>query len=430
MPVNGSEAAVETPATIGKDELDIQGQLARILKGSAPVRRGTETPPAPPAPVAAPVQPMAPAPAAPVAPVDSNILEFQEPPPEIIGLTSPTPPAEPAIEPQQPAAPTQDGIVEPPEIKTNQRAKTAWEMVRKENRDLKSQLEAARQQAREAAQNAEQAAAQKTQREAELEKRNEELENEIGRWNLRSTREFQQKYLAPVNQELNKAVAALVKAGQSPEDAKALVGRLMKEGAQSEDLDSVLGDLPRFAQGVVSTAIFNAQEYTRQANEAESTWKQTKVALESDSAKLQDAAFKKRLVTDTVGAAEELSEKYGSWVFRPDPGNNEWMRQREKLVLEAQSVLQNGSDRDVARLVLEGAAANFYRRYAEMLHEQLEATRGELAARDSARPRIGSGGRGPSAPAPAPQTRKPMSIEAGLAAALQATQMANAPRQI
>jgi hypothetical protein len=188
--------------------------------------------------------------------------------------------------------------------------------------------------------------------------------------------------------------------------------QLMRSTDDAE-LDSALRDIPRQYQGVVSTALFNAQEMHKQAQEAEQNWKQTRVALEADSSKVEEQRFRKSLVSDTTSAAGELSDKYGSWVYSPDPDNTQWMAQREKLVLEAQHVLHSGTDRDYARYVLEGAAAPIYRRYAELLKAEVADLRKELAGREAAKPRLGGGGNPPPAP---PRNEKPrsMSIDQGL----------------
>jgi hypothetical protein len=399
--------------------LDLDAVLGKIVveareKQQAPQPRQ----PAPQAPVAR--QPAAdPAAPRPALKLDSNIIDFQEPSPEILGLGRPVvPPSDDVVDPAAsvpgPAAP-QDPP-EPPEVRTNPRAAKAWEFTKKELKEARAQAEAARQQALELKRLVEETKSQKSVREAELERRNEVLETEIGRHSLRATKAFQEEYVRPVQQEYGRAISALMRAGQSQDEAKTLVTRLAKS-RDPEELESAISELPRVIQGVVSTSIFNAQELEKRGYEAEAAWKQTKAALDSKVSQIEETTFKKNLVKDTTEAAAELADKFGSWAFRADPGNAKWMEQREKMVLTAQHVLQNGSERDWARAVLDGVAAPMYRAMCEAWREKAQVLQDELDARDASRPRIGIGGsieRPAAAPAERPKT---MSLEEGIAAA-------------
>jgi len=321
----------------------------------------------------------------------------------------------PVEAPVAPAAPL--GPAEPPEVRRDPRAKTAWEIIRKENREHKATIETLRRQAADAQKALEESRAQKTTREQELEAQNEALETQIGRYSLRATKEFRNRYIAPINQEYGKAAAALQKAGMSQEEARNLISKLSRENVTGDEIDAATSDLPRWAQSVVTSALMSAQEYRSQAQEAESTWRQTKAALEADSERQVEAATKRSLAQYASTSVQELSEQYGSWVFRSDPGNPEWMKQRERLVMEAQHVLQHGTDQEITRNVIEGRAAAVYRILFEQKDQEARALRAELDALESARPRVGAGGPNALPAAPKAPERKPLTIEQGLRAA-------------
>ncbi len=208
------------------------------------------------------------------------------------------------------------------------------------------------------------------------------------------------------------------------EEAKGLVGRLINS-KNSEDVESALADLPRFAQSVVGAAVFNAQEIQSQAMEAEQNWRQTKVALEAESSQVNEESFKKALIMDTTDAAVQLDEKFGSWAFRPNPEDSAWMEQREKLVLQAQHVLSQGSERDWARMMLEGVAAPLYRKWGEKQMERANKLQAELDARESSRPRMGAGGQiRPPAPPPVEERPKSMTPDEGMRRAFESVGLA------
>lgn len=412
--------------------MDIDSVLGKIVVEAREGRQAAPQAPAAP-PVArtqpqAPVQPQAPRqPQASMQPPAQtrnivkldNIIDFHEPSPEILGLgervAPPSSDEGASVEPAAGAAPYQEPP-EPPEVKTNPKAAKAWEFTKKELKEAKAREEASRQQALEMKRQLEEARAQKSEREVELEKRNEVLETEIGRHSLRSTRAFHEEFVKPAQNEYNRAISALVRAGQTPEDARAFVARLAKT-QNAEDLESAVSELPRVVQGIVSTSLFNAQELERRGYEAELNWKQTKAALDAKTSQIEETTFKKNLVRDTTEAASELADKFGSWAFRPDPGNAKWMEQREKMVLSAQHILQNGSERDWARAILDGVAAPMYRAFGEAWREKAQALQDELDSRDASRPRIGTGGSIERPSAPTGEKPKSLSVEEGIRAA-------------
>jgi hypothetical protein len=255
--------------------------------------------------------------------------------------------------------------------------------------------------------------AKKTEREAELAKRAEELENTVGRYSLRETEGFKQKYVQPAEAEYRKAVAALSRAGVAPDEAQGIVAKMIKS-QNPEEIESALADLPRFTQGVVAAAVYEAQEYARQGNEAEANWKQTKAALGHESSQIEETKFKQALIKETADAAQQLAEKFGSWAFAPDPSNPKSMDWREKAVLTAQHILERGSDTDIARAVLESVASPQYRKWGEAWKAKALALQSELEAREGSRPRLGAGGQAPAPELKAPEIPKSMSIQEGI----------------
>ena len=409
-----AETAVQGSDAAPQQEQGIPLAIGKILQRAATIAAGQQ-----PAPQAAPVAPQAPrAPVAqpPVAsqppePDASNMIEFFEREPAIeAGLDTP-PPSAPQM-PEPPPAPEPE-IPDPPEIKTDPRAAKAWELGKKERKELKAKYEAAQQQAKELMAQLSEEKSGKSEREVELTKRLAELENEVGRYSLRATDDFKNKYVKPVEAQYRKAVSALVRANVPADEAQNVVAKLIKSQS-AEEVETALSELPRFVQGVVSAAVFEAQELERQGLEAEQQWKQTRAALGSEASQIEEAKFKKALVNDTVEAAQQLADKYGSWAFKADVADPKQLEWREKAVLTAQHILERGSDRDLARAILEGVAAPSYRKWGEAWKAKATALQAELEAREASKPRLGAGGQ-IAPPAAKPVTPpKALTIQEGI----------------
>ncbi len=351
------------------------------------------------------------APAASEAPISPNEIVVREPPPSFVGIDLPARSSEePVIGPGAPAEPP-----EPPEVKKDPKARSAWEFQKKENKTLKEQLAQAEKARKEIAASVEQLKTQKTAREAELEQAVERLETEIGRFSLEATSEFRNRRVRPIEEAKSKAASALIRAGKSPEEAHELVRYLMADTTTSDDIETSIGDLPKFAQGIVAASVFDAKELDQARQRDLENWKQARAALEADESKKDEQIRKVSLVRDTAKAVQDLTETYGSWVFKANPDSPEWEAQRERLVLEAQHVLAEGTDQDLARAVVESTAAQYYRKWGESLMRQNEELRHALEQRDASRPRLGIGGQGaPKAPEPVSDAKAPISLEQGL----------------
>jgi hypothetical protein len=372
-----------------------------------------------PASVAAPAQPRIANPQAspsstpvrPPIPI-SNEVVFSEPPPEFLGLTN---------TPAAPAAPTAPvATAEPPEpaeIRKDPRAKSAWEYQKKENKTLRDQLAEADKARKELAAQVEQAKAQKSEREAELEKSVQRLEAELGRYSLEATSEFRNKHDTPIEMLKGKARTALMRAGKSAEEASQLVEFMVSETTSDDDMQTSLSEINnQYVSGVIASAVFDARERQQARKRDLENWQQAKAALESESTKTNEHLRKTTLIKDTTDAVHTLADKHGSWVFKANPDSPEWEKQRERLVLEAQHILTEGSDQDLSRAVVESTASRYYRTWGESLMKQNEELRRALESRDASRPRIGIGGsiapREP--PAQEESVRSPIALEEGL----------------
>jgi len=357
-----------------------------------------------------PTQPQASAPrqpAEPAASTGSNEFSIQEPPPQFMGIgQGSTPP----VTPQEPASSQE--TPEPPEVKKDPKARSAWEYQKKENKTLKEQLASAEKARKELETSVEQAKSQKTEKEEELSKTVERLENELGRFSLEATSEFKNRRVKPIQDAQSKAANVFVKSGKSLEEATELVRYLMADSTAEEDIERTLGELPKYAQGVVATAIFDARELDQARQRDLTNWKQARAAMDAEESRTTEHLRKATLVKDTSLAIQELTEKHGSWVFKANPDSPEWEKQRERLVLEAQHILAEGTDQDLARSVVEATASQYYRRWGESLAKQNEELKRALENRDAARPRIGmGGGQPPRAPAPPPDPKAPKGID-------------------
>jgi hypothetical protein len=334
----------------------------------------------------------------------------------MLGLTDRTEPA-----PGVTAEPEPPHEAEPPEIHKDKRAKSAWEFQKKEIKSLKDQLAQAELKRKEIQQALETARGEKTTHEQELETRNQFLENEVGRYDLAATRAFQERHDVQIANVRRRAVMALEKAGRAPDAAQQLIDRMTLASADPADLESYIDELPRWVQGVVSASVFEIREREGARQQELSDWRQTRAALEAEATRSNEQLQRRAVVQDTVGAVTELAEKHGSWVFRSDPNNSEWEQQRERLVLEAQHVLTQDNE-TLARFVLQGVAADYYRRWGESLLRANKQLQQALQARDASAPKINGGGGSITPPPPPPpaDTKKPISLEEGLRAAMSA----------
>jgi len=337
-------------------------------------------------------------------------------------VSTPAPEILPDITPAAPVVPPRgapEPVFEPPEIKTNVAAKSAWEHQKKQYKELKAADAAKEATIKGLRQQLEEAKSAKSTREVELEQKTASLEQEIGRYSLAATPKFKEKYDLRIQAEMNRAVQAYIRAGVDAEAAKQTVHSLMRDDVTSDQMDAAIGDLPKWAHGVVANAVIEAKEIETERQRELTHWNQAKAALEAETKREEESIRRNAVIRDTSESLQALVDDRSSWVFRANPSDTAWEEQRQRLVAEAQHILANGDDKALVQSVMEGTAAPYYRKLAESMMLRVKELEGALAAQETSRPRIGSGNVPPAPPAPKEAGPKTMSVTEGIAAAMQ-----------
>jgi len=390
---------------VAQDASEVNMGLLRsaLAKAGAVASGAAETP------AVGAAQPVSPVPA-----MKSGGLQpiVSTPAPEILPEVSR---AEPIVAP--PGAP--EPVFEPPEVKTNVAAKSAWEHQKKQMKELKAAREADAAELKALRAQIEEAKAAKSAREAELEQKAVSLEQEIGRYSLAATPKFKEKYDLRIQAEVNKAVQAFIRCGGNAEEAKESVGDLLRQEFTSEQLGAKVAELPTWAQSVVATAVITAKDIEAERQRELTHWSQAKAALEAETRREEESVRRNAVVRDTAESLQTLVDDHSSWVFRANPADSAWEDQRQRLVAEAQHTLSNGNDQELVLSVMEGKAAPYYRKLAESMITRVKELESALAAQDTSRPRIGGGNIPPAPPAPKDDRPRPMSVADGISAARQ-----------
>jgi hypothetical protein len=166
-----------------------------------------------------------------------------------------------------------------------------------------------------------------------------------------------------------------------------------------DDMEDIVSGERLAVQGqliALTKDIFMAQDVQ---SEAIKDWKSTKSQLSADETKIAAAEMTKAIVKDTEQALKSL-QKEGSWAFQESATDEKWNEKVMSRIQQARGNLREASPEQIAKYVLDGTAAPFYRDLYEK--ERIKATklRHELDRRVKAMPGIGasSGGEGYLAP--------------------------------
>lgn len=388
----------------------VDDQLGAIVASGSAILEGRPDPtvqasPSVPPPPAAPA-----APAAPVPPAAQPVLTVKVAPPDPAGafrvpsdvrsMASEPEYTPESFEPETPGVsepPTDSGRVEddpdaPPEVKTNPKAASAWAKGKQHERQLeqeKKQLALRAQQLEAALKEEREKKNLEAQTEVEqLRKQVQEYEDRVGQLDIAQTKSFRERYDTVMERLHAKNVSLLARTGMPEAEANDLATKLIATRGDIAQIQSLVSQESPMVQ---SALLQNTQELldtAQQRQQALASWRDTRAALQAQSERSSTAETTQTIVEATTKASKDLVLE-NSWLFAESQENQEWNQRRDELIRQARHVLREGRPADVAKMVLEGAAATWYRRWGEHEHARAEKLAAELQARVGSLPGLG-----------------------------------------
>ena len=310
------------------------------------------------------------------------------------GDVLPEPEAE-VVQPPPPAPPEQEEQ-EPPELADNPKARNAWTKSKQERKQLKSEIETLKAQLEEARKTPPVAPAEIEElRKAAAEKA--QLEERLGKLDISQSVEFRKQYDLPINTVYQKTLAALIQAGKRPDDAKALIGKIIKPGNDASTIQDLVMDEAPMLQGVLYQNGLEMIELQKRRAGAVQNWKATKSQLREEEQRSAQAALQTQM-EGAVSTAIDTLRTEGSWAFKVSATNQKWNAEVEQRVEVAKGILKSAPPEVLAKYVADGVAAKAYREYGVALAAQNRKLRAELTMLTGSRPGLSS--RRPDTPPP------------------------------
>jgi len=326
-----------------------------------------------------------------------EIIEEAPPPPsevpgkeEIIGLPKDvfSPPADVLkVKEVTPEPPPEADEGEPAETKTDPKARSAWTNIKRENKDLKSEVKELKVQLES---KASEEPPEKLQV-VELQQQIDQYEEKLGQLDVAQSRSFKSRYDQPISEQITKGLQLLVRAGQEEGDARALLSQVLKPGLAIQGMQELMDGLPTVVQGAITNIAMEVQDTQAKRAAAIQQWKQTKAGLQEEERRLNMADLSKTVSKDVDVAVDQLVAEQ-SWLFAKSERDPKWNTHRESLMNAAKHVLAEGNSGELVKYVLEGLAAAKYRSWGEQEHTRALALKAELDNRLRRTPGVGGGG--------------------------------------
>ena len=300
-------------------------------------------------------------------------------------------------------------IPAPPEVASDPKAAHSWEILKRENKELKSK--AARVAELEA-----QVAAAKAQKPPEIEalaqarQQIQALEDRIGQLDLRESSEFKQSYDAPIQALFSQAAHLLVRNGHDSGNAVSLVRKFLAPGTTDAEIQAELAELPGPAQAAVYQAVVGIQDLAAKRQTALTDWQATKAAQTEAQSRTGMLDLSKQIVEDTNAAVETLRGEQ-NWLFMESESDQEWNQKVHDRIRAVRAILRDSSQQDLVKYVADGVTAPHFRKLYLAERDRAARLQRELDLRVAAAP--GITGHSGSSGAPAPK-RAAMSIDEGL----------------
>ncbi len=300
------------------------------------------------------------------------------------------PPDEPA--PEEPA--DADGGTDDPapaEVSRDPKAAHAWAELKRQNKELKKQLEEA----------SKASAAAPADEVESLRSKLSEYEEKVGQFDLTATQAFQQRYDTPMRTLLKRGIALLTKAGMEPAEASKVVQGVYSAQSQEAIEDLVAGQ-PVSVQGAL--AMYSA-EYSELASAragAVKDWRASKAALAAQQERDQEIAIAEMAQRDIAQAmSQSLAE--GNWMFRRTNGQDpEWDKKVAERELLVRGLVKNAKPSEIIKWVIEGVTAKPLRELYAFETKRARKLQQELEAALGGSPRLGASGTAGRKAAPKP----------------------------
>jgi Uncharacterized protein containing TOPRIM domain, potential nuclease len=198
----------------------------------------------------------------------------------------------------------------------------------------------------------------------ELETQNAQYDERIAQISLSESKQFKDKFVAPVQAAESRVLEALVKSGMTEEEAKARAGKLI--GMDYKTLEEELAYEKPIVAGSITLALTERAKLVETANKALTDWRSTRAGMEVEGS-LQSTQQKAELVSASFDAGLKKAIANGNWMYA-DMDDESFRAARSQNLEAAKGILMNGSGEDIAALVLEGLTARSTRLMLEQAH--------------------------------------------------------------
>ena len=199
------------------------------------------------------------------------------------------------------------------------------------------------------------------------------LEDRLGKLDLSQSREFREKYDAPLSAIHDEISKVLVANGVQQADAAAKAEEIML----ADDPTELIGGLMPTAQGMVMYKLKDAQALWTQRNQALEEWRSTQKGLEEVSVRDNFVASAQRRA-DLADRAFERLAKIAPTVQWSDP---EYLPRRDEAIARAKAWYQQAPDDQVAAAAMEGFMAPFAYEEIQKLTQQVNDLKSQIAGR-------------------------------------------------
>lgn len=292
-----------------------------------------------------------------------------------------------SAEPAEPAASAAPAEPEPPEVKSDKKAANAWTNIKRENKALKDELAVAKAEQDTLKQRLESVVS--VEEVAKLKTQLEDYENRLGQLDVTQSKAFQERYDIPLQTLFLKGVAMLQRGGRDQAAAQKIMTEILQAGGAADKVAELLSDDPGPVQAAVFQQVVDIGDLVKKRTEAVADWKGTKSMLKDSDGRRMTADLAKQVVQDTDDAAHQLVAER-SWIFNESATNADWNVARDGYVRAARRILTEGNSKELAKYVLEGVAASYYRKWGEVEHQRANQLEAELKARVRTRPGLGA----------------------------------------
>ena len=207
----------------------------------------------------------------------------------------------------------------------------------------------------------------------EWKQRYETLENRLGQMDLSQSREFREKYDAPLQGIRDEIVSVLKANGAQDADAAKAAEDIMV----SESPEGLIAHLPAAAQGMIMYKLKDAASLWTQRSQALDEWRSTQKGLEEVSVRDNFVASAERRAKLADEAFERLA-KIAPTLQWSDP---EYDPRKQEAIAKAKAWYQQAPDDQVAAAAMEGFMAPFAYEVIQQLTQQVNELRSQLNGR-------------------------------------------------